>query len=143
MFPCSLKPLEGPHYFRSIFTTVAVGMSSQKLNPPQKSSSSLPSIFGHLLSHLQLLDVSRTFFSTASSDSQDTPCFFKAVCDVRIRLFTVLYFFRKIIEIESFALRVTHFTTTQGTGARPIIPDARPLGTFENQDSRDGKTRYI
>ena len=26
---------------------------------------------------------------------------------------------------------------------RAIIPDARPLGTFENQDSRDGKTRYI
>ena len=24
-----------------------------------------------------------------------------------------------------------------------IIPDARPLGTFENQDTRDGKTRYI
>ena len=24
-----------------------------------------------------------------------------------------------------------------------IIPDDRPLGTFENQDSRDGKTRYI
>ena len=24
-----------------------------------------------------------------------------------------------------------------------IIPDARPLGTFENHDSRDGKTRYI
>ena len=26
---------------------------------------------------------------------------------------------------------------------RAIIPDARPLGTFENQDTRDGKTRYI
>ena len=26
---------------------------------------------------------------------------------------------------------------------RAIIPEARPLGTFENQDSRDGKTRYI
>ena len=24
-----------------------------------------------------------------------------------------------------------------------IIPDTRPLGTFENQDTRDGKTRYI
>ena len=24
-----------------------------------------------------------------------------------------------------------------------IIPDARPLGTFENQDTHDGKTRYI
>ena len=36
-----------------------------------------------------------------------------------------------------------------GGGAPPrpplwaIIPDDRPLGTFENQDSRDGKTRYI
>ena len=26
---------------------------------------------------------------------------------------------------------------------RAIIRDARPLGTFENQDSRDGKTQYI
>ena len=26
---------------------------------------------------------------------------------------------------------------------RAIIRDARPLGTFENQDTRDGKTRYI
>ena len=24
-----------------------------------------------------------------------------------------------------------------------IIPDARPLGTFENQDGHDGKMRYI
>ena len=26
---------------------------------------------------------------------------------------------------------------------RAIIPDARSLGTFENQDTRDGKKRYI
>ena len=26
---------------------------------------------------------------------------------------------------------------------RAIIPEARPLGTFENQDTRDVKTRYI
>ena len=26
---------------------------------------------------------------------------------------------------------------------RAIIPDACPLGTFENQDTRDGKTWYI
>ena len=26
---------------------------------------------------------------------------------------------------------------------RAIIPDAGPLGTFENQDTRDGKPRYI
>ena len=24
-----------------------------------------------------------------------------------------------------------------------IIPDARPIGTFENQDTGDGKARYI
>ena len=27
--------------------------------------------------------------------------------------------------------------------SRAIIPDARPLGRFENQDTLDGKTRYI
>ena len=26
---------------------------------------------------------------------------------------------------------------------RAIIPDDRSLGTFENQDTRDGKTQYI
>ena len=26
---------------------------------------------------------------------------------------------------------------------RAIIPDARQLGTSENQDTRDGKTKYI
>ena len=26
---------------------------------------------------------------------------------------------------------------------RAIVPDAAPLGTFENQDNSDGKTRYI
>ena len=26
---------------------------------------------------------------------------------------------------------------------KAIIPDARPLVTFENQDSRDSKTRYM
>ena len=26
---------------------------------------------------------------------------------------------------------------------RAIIPAARPLGTFENRDTRDGKTRYM
>ena len=76
-------------------------------------------------------------------------------------------FFRKIIEIESFALRAAILHECQnylggggGLGGseknnykiiflapppRPpaIIPDTRPLGTFENQDSRDGKTRFI
>ena len=27
--------------------------------------------------------------------------------------------------------------------SRTIIPDAHPLSTFDNQDSHDGKTRYI
>ena len=31
----------------------------------------------------------------------------------------------------------------RGRFERAIIPDAHPLGTFENQDTRDGKTRYI
>ena len=46
-------------------------------------------------------------------------------------MFTVLYF--SVRSSRSRALRAP----------RAIIPDARPLGTFENQDSRDGKTRYI
>ena len=29
-----------------------------------------------------------------------------------------------------------------GPPPRTIIPDAHPLGTFENQDGRDGKMRY-
>ena len=51
-------------------------------------------------------------------------------------------FFRKIIEIERFALRAAILHECQNY-PRAIIPDARPLGTFENQDTRDGKTRYI
>ena len=74
-------------------------------------------------------------------------------------------FFRKIIEIERFELRAAILHECQnylwgggGLGGSEknrgtsiflhppppppaIIPDARPLGTFENQDSRDGKTR--
>ena len=38
-------------------------------------------------------------------------------------------FFRKIIEIERFALRAAILHECQGT--------------FENQDTRDGKTRHI
>ena len=52
--------------------------------------------------------------------------------------------FRKIIEIERFALRAAILHESKilrGRGA--IIPDARPLGTFENQDTRVGKTRYV
>ena len=40
------------------------------------------------------------------------------------------------METERLALRAM-------APPRAIIPDARPLGAFENQDSRDGKTRYI
>ena len=68
---------------------------------------------------------------------------------IRARLFTVL-FFRKIIEIEGFVLRAAILHECKNylffsplPSPRPIIPDARPLGTFENQDIRDGKTRYI
>ena len=33
--------------------------------------------------------------------------------------------------------------TSPPPSPRAIIPDARSLGTFENQGTRDGKTRYI
>ena len=58
--------------------------------------------------------------------------------------------FRKIIEIERFALRAAILHECQnylgdggGLGGGAIISDARPLGTFENQDTSDRKTRYI
>ena len=41
-------------------------------------------------------------------------------------------------------LRAAIFHECQNySGGRAIIPDARPLGTFENQDTRDRKTRFI
>ena len=88
---------------------------------------------------------------------------------IRARLFTVL-FFRKIIEIKRFVLRAAILHECKnylggggGLGGsekniflyfsspnpppplphRAIISDARSLGTFENQDIRDGKKRYI
>ena len=67
----------------------------------------------------------------------------------KIRLLTVLYFSRKIIEIERFVLRAAILHERQnylGDGAGlggAMIPDAHPLGTFENQDTGEGKTRYI
>ena len=86
---------------------------------------------------------------------------------IRARLFTVL-FFRKIIEIEGFVLRAAILHECKnylggggGLGgsekniflyfSRPSpAPQSynprrppRPLGTFENQDIRDGRTRYI
>ena len=58
-------------------------------------------------------------------------------------------FFRKIVEVECFALRAAILHECQnnlGAGGRfgrkrpsppkAIIPDVRPLGTFENQDGR-------
>ena len=39
------------------------------------------------------------------------------------------------------SLDFSHHRPSPPPGA--IIPDARPLGTFENQDTRDGKTQYI
>ena len=79
-----------------------------------------------------------------------------------LRLFTVLYF--SVRSSRSSALRYglpscvsltgrlrfgtrreKYFSRPPPVPPRPraIIPDARPLGTFENQDIRDGKTRYI
>ena len=69
------------------------------------------------------------------------------------RLFTVLYF--PVRSSRSSASRYglpsyVSVKTTYGEGAVweearkiAIIPYARPLGTFENQDTRDVKTRYI
>ena len=58
------------------------------------------------------------------------------------RLFSPL-FSRKIVEIEHFSLRAAIMHECEnylgGGGAPPpraIIPDARPHGTFENQDDR-------
>ena len=45
-----------------------------------------------------------------------------------------------------FAQDVLYFSrpaTPPPPPPRAIIPEARPLGTFENEDTRDGKTRYI
>ena len=46
-------------------------------------------------------------------------------------------FFRKIVEIERFPLRAAILHECQNyLGGGAIIPDARPLGTFKNQDGR-------
>ena len=73
------------------------------------------------------------------------------------RLFTVLYF--SVRSSRSSALcyglpSCMSVKTTKGEGAvweeatlppppRAIIPDAHPLGTFENQGTSDGTTRYV
>ena len=47
--------------------------------------------------------------------------------------------------IQGFVRSVPNFDRTLSVD-RPLfgaLRDARPLGTFENQDSRDGKTQYI
>ena len=51
--------------------------------------------------------------------------------------------FRKIVEIERSALRAAILHECQNYSPRAINPGARLLDTFENQDSRGGKTRYI
>ena len=69
---------------------------------------------------------------------------------VGTRLVHISLFSRKIVEIERYALQAAildQFKTSKGAGgglgrspspprATSIIPDARPLGTFENQDGR-------
>ena len=69
---------------------------------------------------------------------------------VGTRLVHISLFSRKIAEIERDALQAAildQFKTSKGAGgglgrspspprATSIIPDARPLGTFENQDGR-------
>ena len=80
-----------------------------------------------------------------------------------IRPFTVLYFSVRLSRDRALCVtgchlaRVSNLLRGQGRfGRRPeniflpppplhraIIPDTRPLGTFENQDTRDGNTRYI
>ena len=40
-------------------------------------------------------------------------------------------------------LQPLYFSRPSTPAPKAIIPDARPLGTFENQDTRDGKTWYI
>ena len=59
------------------------------------------------------------------------------------RLFTVLYFPVKSSRSSALLfglLSCVRVKTTWGAGGglggRAIIPDARPLGTFENQDGR-------
>ena len=58
---------------------------------------------------------------------------------IMIRLFTVLYF--SVRSSRSSALR--YGLPSRMSVKNYLIPDARPLGTFEKQDSCDGKTRYI
>ena len=57
------------------------------------------------------------------------------------RLFTVLYF--SVRSSRSRALRYGLPILHECQNYRAIIPDARHLDTFENQDSRDGKKRCI
>ena len=70
-------------------------------------------------------------------------------------LFTVLYFSVRLSRSRALHYRLPILHECQnylgGGGSiflappppRTKIPDAHPLGTFENQDSCDGKTQYI
>ena len=60
-----------------------------------------------------------------------------------IRLFTVLYFSVRCSRSKALFYGLpscisvkTTFGAGDGLGGSPIIPDARPLGTVENQDGR-------
>ena len=66
--------------------------------------------------------------------SSESHCWKKEIDTVKNRLFTVLYF--SVRSSRSSAM-------CYGLPSCMSVPDARPLGTFENQDTRDGKTQYI
>ena len=53
------------------------------------------------------------------------------------RLFTVLYFSVRSSRLSALCYGLPSCMSVK------IIPDVRHIGTFENQDTRDGKTRYI
>ena len=50
---------------------------------------------------------------------------------------------RVFIAAEKWMVRSTGVGIFHAPPSRAIIPDAHALGAFENQDTCDGKTRYI
>ena len=50
---------------------------------------------------------------------------------------------RVFIAAEKWMVRSTGVGIFHAPPPRAIIPDAHALGAFENQDTSDGKTRYI
>ena len=61
---------------------------------------------------------------------------------LQTRLFTVLYFSMRSSRSSALRYGLPSSMSCQNY-LRATIPDVHPLGTFKNQDSRDGKTRYI